>query len=297
MADVKKWLDDAKAKAAQEAGKAVVDGAVSAIEGRLDGWLGSMEEELARRQAEAVPPPVPGAAAADDEVAPEDAPAPKAAEPAGPTPEELARAELARLKGERKAAAPEVIDDERIVEHAIASPAPVVEQEEEEVPAIAEGVEVALPPLPPRPDPMDAAERALRAAAEARGVEHQPLPAPKPAGSRDPFAAANEALARAREARKAVGLPEPEPAPARPAPVPGAPRDPFAAANDALARAAEARASLGKSRVQADREDRAREELARLKAGKGVPSTPAAADDVDEDAPPPSGSGFKRRTL
>ncbi|MCA9495115.1 MAG: hypothetical protein KC621_34540, partial [Myxococcales bacterium] len=85
MADVKKWLDDAKAKAAQEAGKAVVDGAVSAIEGRLDGWLGSMEEELARRQTEAVPPPVPGAGVPEDGADPADAPEPPAPEPAGPT--------------------------------------------------------------------------------------------------------------------------------------------------------------------------------------------------------------------
>lgn len=105
--------------------------------------------------------------------------------------------------------------------------------------------------------PLDAATEALRRAAEARGVPYE-APAPK-----------------------AVSLPDD--------------RDPLAAVEAALAKAAGAREYAQRDPRAAEREDRARRELARL---KGMPDPePATFDDDDSTEELPESDAPPRRRL
>ena len=188
------WLDEVKARAAQEAaaqagkaaseaGRAMVDGVVGGVAGQVDGWLGVMESELARRQQEAAPKPV------------DPADAPQA--PTRPTADErqaAAEAELERLKADarRTPTSDPAVDDPGPPAAPVADPPPA--------PAVEPWV---------RPDPMAAARAALDKARQVRRELGIPEPAepilarsPDP---KDPFAAAQDALERAAAARAAVG--------------------------------------------------------------------------------------------
>jgi len=311
---MKKLIDDAKAKAAEAKEKATIKAqealveatigvakrkASSMVEGLLEGVVGSAEESLAAAQVAAGDKTAPALPIEDETVE-------------GPSEEEIAaeaekeaervaaeKAEKERLAAERTARAVEELARLK-AEAGIATTRPAPEEDDQEETVTEPMLTLAPPPAPepapepgpePEPewmrrrDPFEAAEAALRQAAEARGSDPDAVvPVPRTvAEAADPMAAARAALNRAAEARGRSGAPN-----AGAVSDPVAPRAPRSV-DEVLAEAAAARAMAKKgSRAQA-REDSARAELARLKRDGFGPRKSDSNDDGGDDKPPSKG--------
>lgn len=320
-----KWLDDAKkkatdtandaaARARDEAGKAAAKAAWNQLErkvtGLADGVLSAAEAELAEQVRLREEAGTGGSvrdvidAEVDDAEEGEDVERAEV-EPEGPSAAErqqAALAELARLKGERGSAVAVAVSEDPQAEEPGADEVEATEAPERSAPAVVADAqapdarspreeshelprrrtwEVGQAPVPsiaPRRDPFADAEALLKRAAEARGGE------PVFDGSlrrdpSDPMAAARAALQAAAETRggdEPVELPQP------------GRRDPTRSAEAALEAAAEARRLAKQGPRAAAREERAREELARLRAQLGRPGPRGDdADRGDEPDPPP----------